>query len=110
MSSASTAARLSNDTLIGGGGNILVGGCGTNTITGGSGMSLLIADKGSGTLQGGSTSGDILIADYTTYDAMTATNEKNLMGILAEWQSTDSYLTRFTDINTGTGGLNGPAS
>ena len=32
------------------------------------------------------------------------------MSILAEWQSTDSYATRFHDINTGTGGgLNGTA-
>jgi hypothetical protein len=32
------------------------------------------------------------------------------MGILAEWQSGDSYATRFHDINTGTGGgLNGTA-
>jgi hypothetical protein len=39
---------------------------------------------------------------------MTAANENALMSILAEWQSSDSYATRFTDINTGTGsGLNG---
>jgi len=39
---------------------------------------------------------------------MTAANEAALMSILAEWQSTDSYAARFTDINTGAGGgLNG---
>jgi hypothetical protein len=89
-------------------GNILIGGSGTNTITGGSGMSLLIADKGTSTIKGGSTNGDILIGDYTTYDGMTTTHETALMSILAEWQSADSYATRFHDISTGTGGgLNG---
>jgi hypothetical protein len=39
---------------------------------------------------------------------MSATNEAALMSLLAEWQSGDPYATRFTDINTGTGGgLNG---
>jgi hypothetical protein len=91
-------------------GNILIGGSGANTITGGSGMSILIADKGTGGVTGGSSAGDILIGDYTTYDGMTAVNEKALMGILAEWQSADTYATRFHDINTGSGGgLNGPA-
>jgi hypothetical protein len=42
---------------------------------------------------------------------MTAAHEQALMSILAEWQSADSYATRFHDINTGTGGgLNGTAS
>jgi hypothetical protein len=91
-------------------GNILIGGLGTNTITGGSGMSILILNKGSGTVTGGSSAGDILIGDSTNYDTMTAANEKALMGILAEWQSADSYATRFHDINTGSGGgLNGTA-
>jgi hypothetical protein len=91
-------------------GNILNGGSGSNTITGGSGLSILILNKGSGTVTGGSSAGDILIGDSTNYDTMTAANEKALMGILAEWQSADSYATRFHDINTGTGGgLNGIA-
>jgi hypothetical protein len=100
-----------NNTLKGNSqGNILIGGLGTNTITGGSGMSILILNKGSGTVTGGSSAGDILIGDYTNYDTMTAANEKALMGILAEWQSADSYATRFHDINTGSGGgLNGTA-
>jgi hypothetical protein len=101
------------NTLIGDAqGNILIGGSGANTIIGGSGRSLLIADLGASKITGGSgglaNGGDILIAGYTSYDAMTATNEAALMSILAEWQSTDSYATRFTDIDTGTGaGLNG---
>jgi len=93
-------------------GNILIGGSGANTIVGGSGRSFLIADKGASKITGGSggsaNGGDIQIAGYTSYDTMTAANEAALMSILAEWQSTDSYAARFTDINTGAGGgLNG---
>jgi hypothetical protein len=93
-------------------GNILIGGTGINTITGGTGLSLLIGDKGPSKITGGSggsaSGGDILIGGYTSYDTMTAANEAALMSILAEWQSADSYSTRFTDINTGSGGgLNG---
>jgi hypothetical protein len=90
-------------------GNVLIGGTGADTITGGSGASILIGDKGADHITGGSGS-DILIGDYTTYDTMSAANEKALMSILAEWQSADSYAVRFHDINTGTGGgLNGAA-
>jgi hypothetical protein len=97
-------------------GNILIGGSGlsgtTNTIHGGSGRSILIADLGLSTIAGGSAAsasgGDILIAGTTAYDTMNAAHEAALMSILAEWQSGDSATTRFTDINTGTGGgLNG---
>jgi hypothetical protein len=89
-------------------GNILIGGSGANTIQGGSGRSLLIADKGHSTISGGSISGDILVGDATTYDSMTTAHETALMAMLAEWQSADSYATRFHDIDTGTGGgLNG---
>lgn len=88
-------------------GNILIGGTGNDTINGGTGASLLIGDKGADTVRGGS-GGDILIGDYTTFDAMTFANQLALMSILAEWQSSDSYATRFADIDTGTGGgLNG---
>jgi hypothetical protein len=39
---------------------------------------------------------------------MTTANEQALMSILAEWQSADPPGTRFSDIDTGTGGgLNG---
>jgi hypothetical protein len=90
-------------------GNILIGGTGADTITGGTGLSLLIGDKGSDHVTGGS-GGDLLVGDYTTYDTMTTANENALMSILAEWQSADSYATRFHDINTGSGGgLNGTA-
>jgi hypothetical protein len=90
-------------------GNILIGGSGSDHITGGTGRSLLIGDLGADTITGGS-GGDILIGDATSFDTMTTANEKALMSILAEWQSADSYATRFTDIDTGTGtGLNGPA-
>jgi hypothetical protein len=88
-------------------GNILIGGTGNDTLIGGSGASILIGDKGADKVTGGSGN-DILIGDYTTFDTMTAANEAALMAILAEWQSADSYATRFHDINTGTGGgLNG---
>jgi len=90
-------------------GNILVGGAGSDVITGGSGASLLIGDGGSDQVTGGSGK-DILIGDTTIYDFMDRIDEAALMSILAEWQSTDSYATRFHDINTGTGGgLNGAA-
>jgi hypothetical protein len=98
------------NTLTGNGqGNILVGGSGTDRITGDTGASLLIGDAGADTITGGS-GGDILIGDSTVFDPMTFNDENALMAILAEWQSADSYATRFTDINTGTGGgLNGAA-
>jgi hypothetical protein len=89
-------------------GNILIGGTGADTIIGGSGASLLIGDRGADRITGGS-GGDILIGGSTSFDAMTSANEAALMGILAEWQSADDYATRFTDVNTGAGGLNGTA-
>ena len=90
-------------------GNILIGGAGNNVITGGTGASILIGDAGAGTITGGS-GGDILIGGSTVYDPMNVPDEAALMNILAEWQSSDSYATRFSDINTGTGGgLNGTA-
>jgi hypothetical protein len=96
------------NTLVGNAlGNILIGGAGADVLTGGSGPSLLIGELGADSITGGS-GGDILIGDATSFDAMTAGNEKALMAILSEWQSADSYATRFSDINTGTGGgLNG---
>jgi hypothetical protein len=98
------------NTLIGDSqGNILIGGAGADTITGGSGPSLLIGDAGADQVTGGS-GGDILIGGSTTFDAMSPANQRALMSILAEWQSSDSYATRFADIDTGTGGgLNGTA-
>jgi hypothetical protein len=98
------------DTLAGNSqGNILIGGTGSDKLIGGSGRSILIGDAGSDTVTGGSGS-DILMGDGTTLDAMTTSNQQALMAVLAEWQSSDSYATRFTDIDTGTGsGLNGTA-
>jgi hypothetical protein len=88
-------------------GNILIGGTGADIITGGIGRSLLIGDKGADRITGGSggsaAGGDILIGGYTIYDAMTTADETALMAILAEWQSADSYATRFSKINTGVG-------
>jgi hypothetical protein len=90
-------------------GNIFIGGTGADNLTGGTGASILIGDTGADSVTGGS-GGDILIGDSTSFDAMNTANELALMSILAEWQSADSYATRFTDINTGTGGgLNGTA-
>ena len=88
-------------------GNILIGGAGSDLLTGGTGPSLLIGATGADSIAGGSA-GDILIGDTTAFDLVTLGDVRALMGILAEWQSTDSYATRFTDINTGSGGgLNG---
>jgi hypothetical protein len=89
-------------------GNILIGGTGADTLIGGPGPSLLIGDKGADQIRGGA-GGNLLIGDATAFDAMTIANENALMGILAEWQSADSYDVRFADINTGGGGgLNAP--
>jgi hypothetical protein len=85
-------------------GNLLIGGHGT--ITGGTGRSLLIGHSGSNTITGGSggsaSGGDILIPGATVYDTDTNPHLLALMSILAEWQSADSYDTRFNDINQGT--------
>jgi hypothetical protein len=90
-------------------GNILIGGSGADIIIGGRGPSLLIGGKGADVVTGGSA-GDILIGGYTSYDAVMTDHMKALMRVLAEWQSADSYATRFHDINSGTGGgLNGTA-
>jgi hypothetical protein len=95
------------DTLTGDAqGNILIGGAGTNFITGGSGRSLLIGGKGRSTVTGGAGD-DILIAGATTYDA----KETALMDLLKEWQRTDkTYAQRISDLrNGGTGTYNGAA-
>jgi hypothetical protein len=95
------------DTLTGNAqGNILLGGAGTNVITGGSGRSLLIGGAGKSTITGGAGD-DILIAGTATYDA----NEKALMAILKEWQRTDrTYAQRISDLRTGGAGTyNGSA-
>jgi hypothetical protein len=84
-------------------GNILIGGTGADTIMGGSWRSILIGGGGQDHITGGATSGgDILIGGTTSYDGDTVTNMTALMAILAEWQSSDSFSTRFTKIDTGT--------
>jgi len=102
-----------NDTLIGNGGNILVGGSGNDTLTDAyagssttaSARSLLIGGAGGDTLTAGNA-GDILISGTTTFDI----NNAALQSILAEWQSADSYTLRFQRLqgvkSAGTG-LNG---
>jgi hypothetical protein len=95
------------DTLTGNAqGNILIGGAGTNLINGGSGRSLLIGGKGPSTIKGGAGD-DILIAGTTSYDA----NETALMNLLGEWQRTDkTYAQRISDLRTGgSGTYNGSA-
>jgi hypothetical protein len=78
-------------------GNILIGGSGMNVLTGGSGRSLLIGGPGTSSLTGGAGD-DILIAGTTIYDA----NESALMAILLEWQRTDrTYAQRISDLRTG---------
>jgi hypothetical protein len=90
---------VGNDTLIGGGGNILVGGAGDDTLidaytgSNASGRSLLIGGAGGDTLTAGS-GGDILISSTTSYD----TNSIALLSILTEWQSADDYTTRFNKL------------
>jgi hypothetical protein len=98
-----------NNTLTGNGGNILIGGAGTNHLvdvyagSSASGRSLLIGGTGSSTLTAGAA-GDILIAGTTNYDS----NYAALQSILAEWQSADDYVTRFKRIEgQQSGGLNG---
>jgi hypothetical protein len=98
----------SGSTLIGNAlGNILVGEGGLTTIVGGSGRSVLIGGSGASAVIGGSggspSDGDILIAGTTIYDSDATAHVNALMAILTEWQSADSYATRFTMINTGIG-------
>ncbi len=98
-----------NDTLTGNGGNILIGGAGTNVLTddysgtAASGRSLLIGGSGPSTLTSGSA-GDIMIGGTTTFDL----NDAALAAILAEWESADDYNTRFYRLEgQESGGLNG---
>jgi Ca2+-binding RTX toxin-like protein len=83
------------------GNDILVGDANPNILIGGTGRNLIIGGTGADTLIGG-PSGDILIGDYTDYD----TNIAALDAIMAGWDSSDSYSTRYAFI-TGGGGLNG---
>jgi hypothetical protein len=98
-----------NDTFTGNGGNILIGGGGTNNLTdtysgtAAGGRSLLIGGPGPSNLTSGSA-GDILIGGTTNFDS----NNAALAAILAEWQSADDYNTRFHRLEgQQSGGRNG---
>jgi hypothetical protein len=95
-------AGSGGSTLTGDGqGNILVGGAGVDNIQGGSGRSVLIGGGGADHVKGGSGD-DIVIGGTTNYD----TNDAALMSILAEWESSNSYVLRIKHLKFG-GGLNG---
>jgi uncharacterized protein YcfJ len=90
--------------------NILVGGAGSDRLTGGRGRDLLIGGGGSDTLTAGSGD-DILIGGSTIWDlaSPTMTFPQQLLAlnaIMAEWGSGDSYATRVNYLQNG-GGLNG---
>jgi hypothetical protein len=93
------------DTLTGNSlGNILIGGTGNDVIQGGSGRSILIGGAEADQVTGGSAD-DIVIGGIVTY--ANQGNFAALEAILAEWQSTDSYLTRINKIkNLGVGPAN----
>jgi parallel beta-helix repeat protein len=99
-----------NDKLTGGGRNILIGDGGNDTLTDAYTGSLpgmrciLIGGSGADVLQGGGA-GDILIGGTTIYDSYNDA----LVAVLAEWQSADSYDTRFSLLQSG-GGLNGSST
>lgn len=90
-----------NDKLFGGSGpNILLGGPDDDQLFGGSARDILIGGDGHDQLRG-FRGDDILIGGSTTHDADTAA----LQQIMAEWNSTDSFNTRQTKLQTGAGGL-----
>ena len=90
-----------NDQIQGGGGpNVLLGNTGNDFIFGGSNRDVLIGGDGKDQLFGRG-SGDILIGGQTTHDS----NSAELLAILAEWTSSDSYATRVDKLRNGTGGL-----
>jgi hypothetical protein len=109
-----TAGGTVNATLFGGtatgstlsatgsGNNVLIGGPGNDTLTDtGSGSNILIGGPGVDTITGNGH--DIVISGTTSYDSNTSANIAALDAILAEWSSTDSYLTRITNIRNGVG-------
>jgi uncharacterized protein (TIGR03118 family) len=86
----------------GGGTDIVLGGPGDDSLFAGAGRDLLIGGTGRDRLHGNRGS-DILIGGETTHDSNTA----DLLAILAEWTSADSYATRIDKLTNGTGGLPG---
>jgi uncharacterized protein (TIGR03118 family) len=90
-----------NDSIFGGGGpDVLLGGPGNDFLHAGTGRDLLIGGTGKDFLFGNGNS-DILIGGETTHDG----NSADLLAILAEWNSSDSYATRIDKLTNGTGGL-----
>jgi hypothetical protein len=87
----------------GGGNNILIGNGADDTLTdNGSGYNILIgAGAGGDTITGNGN--DILISGTTSYDSDTSANIAALDAILAEWTSSDSYMTRINKIMSGVG-------
>jgi Ca2+-binding RTX toxin-like protein len=90
-----------NDTVFGGGGpDVLLGGTGNDLLHAGNGRDLLIGGDGKDALFGNGNS-DILIGGSTSHDD----NNTDLLAILAEWNSSDSYAMRISKLRNGTGGL-----
>jgi uncharacterized protein (TIGR03118 family) len=90
-----------DDHLFGGGGNsILLGGSGSDHLFGQGGRDILIGGDSRDFLNGGSND-DLMIGGSTTHDA----NPPELLQILAEWTSIDSYATRIDKLRSGTDGL-----
>ena len=88
-----------NDMLIGGGGNnVLVGSTGNDQLFGQSGRDILIGGDGLDRLIARGND-DILIGGSTTHDG----NTTELLQILDEWTSTDSYTTRVDKLHNGAG-------
>jgi Ca2+-binding RTX toxin-like protein len=79
---------------------VLLGGPGDDFLFGGLSRDILIGGTGKDKLFGNGTS-DILIGGETTHDGSAA----ELLQILAEWTSGDSYATRIDKLRNGTGGL-----
>jgi hypothetical protein len=52
----------------------------------------------------GGSAGDIVIISYTDYDSSSDAHDQAPGAILAEWQSTDPYLTRRSKIPAGVAG------
>jgi len=81
----------------------LIGGDGNDQLTGGSGRDILVGGQGADKLVGNSND-DILVAGYTTKDdPATAAHEKFWCDVTAEWNSTNSFFDRVSN-------LRGPAT
>ena len=78
--------------------DVLLGGPGNDFLHAGNGRDLLIGGTGKDFLFGNGK-GDILIGGETTHDD----NPADLLAILAEWNSSDSYATRINKLRNGTG-------